>query len=924
MADPLLRTKLYIPPLRPGSVRRPHLVERLNAGLDRKLALVSAPAGFGKTTLLSEWVGYLEQPVAWLSLDPSDGDVSRFWRYVIAALQTVDSAIGETAQAVLQGTQSRQLVPHVLVTALINDIAALATSFVLVLDDYHTISELTVHETVGFLLEHPPPQMHLVISTREDPPLPLSRLRARGQVAELRAGDLRFTEPETSALLNQTMGLSLAADEIATLGTRTEGWVAGLQLAALSLQRQADRAGFIRDFAGDDRHVMDYLVDEVLARQPEAVHRFLLETSILERLSGPLCDVVVYQDPSSGQSQRILERLEQANLFVVPLDSRRQWYRYHHLFADLLRYRLRQSTGVGDLARLHRQASEWHAQNGFVDEAIAHALSASDPERAADLIARHASDMMDRSETIALHRWLGALPEEAVRVRPLLCIYYAWVLVLVRHAASDIVERWLQDAERALAIQNASDALCRWIRAEGAVIRAYLAHRLHQDDPRAALAVWLRTLERLPRERSGVRTVTLLNIGRCYLRVGDAAQASRAFEKAWYLCEAVGQYYVGVLGACYRAYVARRRGHLHGAAAICRRALSGLVEPAEKTGRPLPISGALYISLGSILLEWGTLEDAGRLLAKGLERIKGTGDLVFWMEGYVALARLRQTEGDVVEALRLLERVERLWPDASSERYAAALRVRLWAAQSQLDSSLLARAAPWVRRVGQRFDAVDGILAVSDEWGFARSLSLIRLHIAQHRVRGKPDLQPVLHYLEGQRQAHERCGLVECVIELLILQALALDAQHADRRALDALKQALSLAEPEGYLGLFVDEGPAMARLLHRVAAQGFLPDYTGRLLAAFAPKAQDIGARMEEGGRPVDLRIEPLSTRELEVLGLIAEGLTNQEIAQRLFISPKTVKRHASSIYGKLGVHSRTQAVATASRLGILPPHSA
>ncbi len=662
MTAPLLRTKLYIPPLRPSSVRRPHLIERLNAGLDRKLTLISAPAGFGKTTLLSEWVQGLRQPVAWVSLDPSDSDVSRFWRYVIAALQSVDSGVGETAQAVLQGTQSQRLVPDVLVTALVNDIAALAISLVLVLDDYHAIAELAVHETLRFLLEHPPPQMHLVISTREDPPLPLPQLRARGQVVELRAGDLRFTEPETSALLNQAMGLGLAAEEIATLESRTEGWVAGLQLAALSLQGQADHTTFIRGFAGDDRHVMDYLVDEVLARQPEVVQRFLLETSILDRLCGPLCDAVAYQDPSAGVSQAILERLERANLFVVPLDNRRQWYRYHHLFADLLRYRLRQLMGADNLARLHRQASEWHEHNGFADEAIAHALSASDPEHAADLLARHASEMMDHSETIALHGWLQALPEETIRLRPWLCIYYAWVLVIVQHAASDIVEGWLQDAEQALAIQNASDAWRQAIRAESAVIRAYLARRLHEDDPRAALAVWLHTLEHLPTQRSGVRTATLFNIGRCYLRVGDAVQASHAFEEAWHLCEATGQYYVGVLGACYRAYVARRQGQLHSAAAICRRALAGLVEPAEQTGRPLPISGALYASLGGILLEWGHLEEAGPLLAKGIEWIQGTGDLVLWVEGYATLARLRQAEGNVVEALRLLGRVEELCP----------------------------------------------------------------------------------------------------------------------------------------------------------------------------------------------------------------------------------------------------------------------
>jgi LuxR family maltose regulon positive regulatory protein len=601
------------------------------------------------------------------------------------------------------------------------------------------------------------------------------------------------------------------------------------------------------------------------------------------------------------------------------LDNRREWYRYHHLFADLLRYRLRQEVGGQGLALLHRRASEWYEQNGFAHAAIVHALRASDFDSAADLVERHADDMIRHSQTLTMHGWLSALPEEVIRGHPWLCMRYAWVLLLSGRAASETIERWLQAAEKA---HKAGAVLQASVAEEIAVIRASLA-RMPLHDPQATVALSLQVLEHLAEDALVRRATILYNLGWGQLRLGDTVAAGRAFDDALHAAQASGSYYFAVLATDAQAIIACRQGRLRAAAAICRQGLSDVVEPVEKTGRPLPVSGALYISLGGILLEQGDLEGADRLLAEGLRRAKGTLELDVWSRGYAALSRLRQVRGDVGGALRLIEQIEKLWPEMESDTYAAALRVRLWLAQSQRDTALLARAARAARQVLPHFDDGKDIPAYADEWRYARCMALVLLHIAQYRARGQPGLRPVLDFLERQLRVNEAGGWNECVIELLVLQALALDAQGETHRALDGLQRALALAEPEGYLRIFVDGGPAMARLLYQAVERGIAPQYAGRLLAAFEGSrltpASLSGMKSATLGPEAQL-VEPLSERELEVLGLIAEGLSNREIAQRLFISPKTVKRHTSSVYGKLGVHSRTQAVAKARTLGVLP----
>jgi LuxR family maltose regulon positive regulatory protein len=918
---PLLKTKLYIPPARPDAQRvpRPHLIERLNRGLHRKLTLVSAPAGFGKTTLLSEWVRCVKRPVAWLSLDPSDGDVVPFWRYVIAALQEIDGSIGETAQVVLDDVQSQQLSSGALLTTLLNEIVALFTSFILVLDDYHAIGELAVHETVGFLLEHQPPQMHLVISTREDPPLPLSRLRARGQMTELRASDLRFTLAEAARFLNQTMKLDLSSEEVTTLETKTEGWITGLQLAALSLREQVGRSGFIQRFAGDDRHVMDYLVDEVLARQPEPVQRFLLQTSILERLSGPLCDAVT----GRSDGQVVLDRMERTNLFVIPLDNRRYWYRYHHLFADLLRRRLRQSlptmTSMSEteVETLHLRASHWYGREGFLAEAVSHALASSDHEYAADLVERYVPVMWDRGETVLVHNWLEALPEDVVRSRPLLCIRRAWSVVVgspqLAGALEELVEQYLQDAERAWVARSGDIdglAISGSFLGDLSAIRAFLSLG-RGDDPTEVVRRACQALDRIPDHALGPRTALFLALGRAYRALGNERAALEAFADARRVGEAGGSHYAALSAVGDQAMVICLRGQFRQAAKICRDVLRSMVEPSEQAGRPVPAAGPIYVLLGTILVEWGDLEEADRALSRGIEwtKWKRAPNLDIQRIGYEALIRLKWHHGDVAAALDIAKQAEWLGPEGDA--LATALRARLRLMQAEHDPRCLEPAARWAAERQIELDP--------EGRGSIEQRTLARLRIAQRRAYGRPDLRPLLASLDGWLQAAEEKGYVWWVIEALVLKAMALQAQGDSAQALSVLERALVLAEPEGVFLAFVGEGMPMAHLLSRVVAQGFLPDYVGRLLAAFEPKARGREALTRTSDPSVASLVEPLSARELQVLQLIAEGLTNREIAQRLFISPKTVKRHASSIYGKLDVHSRTQAAARARTLGIL-----
>ncbi len=914
MTIPLLQTKLYIPPVRSELVPRPRLIERLNAGFHRKLTLVSAPAGFGKTTLLSEWVRQSRRAVAWLSLDPGDDDANRFWRYVVAALQTIEATIGETARAALESPQQPPL--DTLVTALINDVIALPAPLILVLDDYHLIRSDAIHTSVNFLLDHAPSQMHLVIATREDPPLGLSRRRGRVEMAEIRTTELRFTAQEIGRFLNTAASLNLPADDIAALQDRTEGWIVGLQMAAISLQEQdpSERHDFVSTFAGDDRYVVDYLMEEVFQRQAPHIQTFLLQTSILERLCGPLCDAIT----GAKDSQAILEYLEQANLFSIPLDNRRHWYRYHRLFADLLRKRLGQFTSAQDVEPLYLRASQWCESEELAAEAIAYSLALADPGYAVDLIEHHVLELFYRSEIVLVHNWLNALPKELIRTRPLLCAVYGNCIILATFSpdALESAERWLRDAEKALAAQardrhtpGEHDAAAGFI----ATFRAYLA-RFRGDDPQAVVALSLQALEHFPKDDLRFRSALAFNLGMAYQELGDDEATTRAFDRAMRIGKASGDLFNVLAAARYQANAMRQRGRLHEATAICRETLQSVGGPAGRRAESAPYAGAVYIAWGRVLLEWNDLDEAKRVLTRGLQLAELTAAADFQVPGCVALAQLERAWGNVGRALDLLDQAEQAWPAAKD--HIAAHRVCIWLAEAKNDPHYLTAAIRWAQEHQAEF--------TDERWYDPKQLALARLLIVQRQMQ-RPGQTPLssweslLQFLDRQFAAAQGNGFVGWMIEVSTLQAMAMQASDNVTQANVFLDRALVLGKAEGYVHTFVEKGTQMARLLYQAAQRGIAPEYANRLLTAFETEKVEAGIKSPPPVSHPPPLIEALSKRELEVLRLIAEGLSNKEIAQKLFLSPNTVRIHASNIYGKLGVHKRTQAVMRAQDLGIL-----
>ncbi|MBI4761929.1 MAG: hypothetical protein HZC39_14290 [Chloroflexi bacterium] len=896
MPAPILATKLYIPPPRPNLVPRPRLIERLNEGLAMgcKLTLISASAGFGKTTLVSEWISSLTPSTsstgrgegvraAWISLDEGDNDPLRFISYLIAALQTIKAGLGEGVLATLPSHEQLQI--EMALTALLNEISAIPDSFLLVLDDYHLIDSKPVDEALAFLVERLPPQMHLVIATREDPSLPLARLRVRGQLTELRAADLQFTPAEATEFLNRVMGLNLSNEDVAALESRTEGWIAGLQLAALSMQGNQDSAGFIKSFTGSHRFVLDYLIEEVLGQQSDKIQAFLLCTSILDRMCGSLCDAVLLDPSISGQE--ILEHLERANLFIVPLDHERRWYRYHHLFGDLLRQRLGQPR---ELAEYHLRASEWYEANADLPQAFHHALAAGDFERAARLAETVWQEMERSLQTIVWIDWVKKLPNEVVFSKPKLC-------VLIGRAYSDAgdipaSETYLQNAERGLADsmdQDESKSLA------GIIALARASNAQNEGNLKETVKYAELSLQFISEDDNYLRAQAAVTLGFTHWATGNLEASLRAMY-AW-----VGdmQRLENQIFAIASAFAIADMQVILGRLSDAETSLRQAVQQAAAHGREAEVITAHH-HLGLAMIAYEKGDDAA--FAQSLQTAADLGQrttLVDWTHRWnLAQARLKESDGEWDAALQSLDDARRVYVKNPIPIFQPieAHKARVHLRQGRLD-----KAQAWARERG---------LSVKDEASYLgeyEHLTLARIHLAEGSFAGVHEL---LDRLLALAESQKRMG---SVIEILLTQALVHQAQGAHSEALAVLERALTLTEPEGYIRVYVYEGEAMRSLIStwKVTNRAHpLLGYVNRILD-FSPQSKIVNRKSKI--------IEPLTDRELEILRLIAEGHSNAEIGQRLFLALSTVKGHNLRIFNKLQAENRTEAVARARELGLI-----
>lgn len=904
---PLLETKLYVPTPPNTLVPRPRLIERLSKGIKCKLVLISAPAGFGKTILLSEWIQKNEIPVAWFSVDKSDNDPLHFFNYIMAGLRTIKADIGKSAQYLLKSTQLIHI--QSILINLINDAMSIPKDFAVVIDDYHLIEAKQVHDMIAFLLDHMPQHMHLVITTRSDPSLPLPRFRSQNQLTEIRATDLIFTTDETTLFFNEKLNLGLSLEDITLLESRTEGWIAGLQLAALSMQGLQDKSAFIKTFKGIDHYIGDYLVEEVLSRQPEKVQNFLLQTSILDRLSGPLCDAVTQKK----DSLQMLIALEKANLFIFPLDNQRSWFRYHHLFSDLLRQRLHQ-TQPDLVPELHHRAHEWYLQNGLKYEAVDHLLAEQHFDKAAGLIEEIAGIDWDRGRESKLLQWFNALPDAYISSSPLLCIYHA--RELFEDGDWGAAEMRMQEAERMLEStkigrKGASSEVSNEkyekskVELQGriSVIRTMMAS--YRGDIPKIIQYSRQALKALREEDLMWRSVaaTMLGFAHGWSGDGNLPKAHQAFSEAKAISEAGGNIFTNLLASHSLYVIETYQGRLKQS----KENFQELIHLTEESGLSrIGVAGSNYAMLGYILCEMNNIEDGIPYIKKGIQIAELGRDTITAVGCYFNLIKALYYKGDLTGAESILQKVEKITREFTLPPWMshglAATKGIIWLAKGNLDDT-----SRMIREQG---------LSIDDELSQRREAEhtvLVHFLIEQKRI---DEADRLLRRLIKEAENHNR---ILTLILLRILRALAFYKKDDLDSALDELGQALSLAEPGGFILTFVMGGAPVAELLEKILGMkkfwidkkySFSRAYAKRILSAFKTRATlktDYGLA------------EPLSERELEVLHLMATGLSNQEIAQRLYISLNTVRTHTKNINTKLNVHSRTQAAARAKELGIL-----
>lgn len=905
----VLRTKLFIPRKRNNLVSRPRLVDRINSRLDKKLTLISAPAGFGKTTLLSEWISTCPRRVTWLFLDEGDNDPNLFWTYFIASLQELHTDLGSRAFAQVQSQQPPPI--KSILTELINDLTTYSEPFASVLDDYHFIDAQPIHEAMGFLIDHLPGNMHLVITTREDPDLPLARLRARDHLTEIRAMDLRFTQEETDAFLRGVMGLELSQQEVTVLETRTEGWAVGLQLAGLSMQSQRDRQSFIADFSGSHRYILDYLSDEVLRQQPEDMQTFLMQTAILDRLNGPLCDALTGRNDSG----KLLRYLEAANLFVIPLDGDRHWYRYHQLFADLLRNQLTRSQPEL-IPELHRRAGLWFETQGDIPTAVDHALEDVDLSLVIRLIEQHALPKLYRGEVSTVAGWFDRLPEVALETAPMLCINKAWVLVLQsREARWEEVRLALQAAQQALERVKAGEELRKLVAGHAASIQAFipLTRALEGKNPEKQIALAQEAQQLLPEKEKAIRSINSLNIGVGYKTLADMQAARLAFDQTLEQGISGGNYYAAIYGPINLVECALLLGDLGEALQLCETNID--LFNHLQAGHYFPPIGGLFVLKGIILLEYNQLTEAERNLKEGLDLISKMGEYSAFIKGHSALARLYATLGDRQASLAAIEALETSWHEGIF--YTRALRQRIQIRHWPEDPLVRKEAQTWLNQSAIELaeltvvHTTDATSEIYFEYYLNAAHTLARLEM------GKPGnywLAGWLDYLKRQLDFAESHGILNWVVSIAIAQSMLYQAADKEQEALVSLEAAVRAAAPTGLLRVFVDECDRLNALIEKL-----IPRLTDRVSKEYASRLLE--AMSSAPARPEERvgQHEVLSQRELEVMQLLATGLTYEEIGRQLFLSLNTVQFHVKNIYGKLLVNKRVLAIERARELHLI-----
>jgi LuxR family maltose regulon positive regulatory protein len=902
VSTPVITTKLFIPPPQINLVSRPRLINKFTQGLDGKLTLVSAPAGFGKSTLLSEGIHKCGKLAAWISLDNGDNDQIRFLTYLIAALQQIDPGIGTGILESLRSSQPPD--SEQLLAGLINDVAEAKHPFIIILDDYHVITHTGIHDILFFLLENLPPRMHLVISSRADPPWPLSRWRVHGDISEIRTQDLRFTVDEAAIFFNHVMGYALTPEEVAALETRAEGWIAGLQMAAISMKSKGDIPGFIQSFTGSHHFIFDFFIEEVLDRLPLMLKSFLLKTSILERMNASLCDAVT----GANDSQEMLVHLEQTNLFIIPLDEERRWYRYHRLFSDLLQKQLHQVIPY-KLPELHERACLWYEHNDHLYEAIEHAFEMKDHDRSADLIEKIAESIFMRSEVATFLNWVEKLPEKILKERPTLGFLHVWALLFTGRPIDVVRER----------IHDLSE-IDEQLSGKMPVLKAFID--VIQGRVLGASEIVRQALDQLPASDRYLRGIASWILGLSQAAGGDINAAVQTLKQAARMNREVGNIMIAVAAQGHLAQLLIHLGRLYDAKTNYEEALA---LATDQDGKLLPVAADALLGLGGLSYQWNDLQKSENFLMRGIELTERINKYAA-IEGYIHLARLQNARGDHETAGETLEKAGRLAEQFDitdlDDFIVSVHQVRLWISQGNL-----AAASRWVEGRDMEKDISITELESSDDLtGF--NIHKHDLMVLARFLIAKDENEKALVLLDSLLEVMQRRERVDIIIEIQVLRALIFHSSGDTRGALASIQDALSLGEAGSFVRTFLDEGPVVAQLLSNATIRGISPAYVNKILKAFeldeslplvtserVSAERELVLSLPDG----NAFIEPLSGREVDVLGLIAEGLSNKEIAQQLFLSLSTIKWHTGNIYGKLGVNNRTQAVAKARELNIL-----